>query len=83
MPVAGVRLCRDECGLCRLLGIGQRRLLGGRAHAAPGVSLWGQDEGRCVCERWQKPPSRKLRVDVDLSSTSPARSSAQGPAEAV
>jgi hypothetical protein len=55
----------------------------GPAHAAPGIPLWGQDEGRCVCERWQKPPSRKLRVDVDLSSTSPARSSTQGSAEAV
>jgi hypothetical protein len=24
-----------------------------------------------VCEQWRKPPGRKLRVDVDLSSTSP------------
>ena len=53
------------------------------AHAAPGKPGCGaQNDGRCVREQWQKAPSRKLRVDVDVSSTSPARSSTQGPTEA-
>jgi threonine dehydrogenase-like Zn-dependent dehydrogenase len=30
------RSCRDECGLCRLLGIGQRRILGGSGSRGTG-----------------------------------------------